>query len=228
MTQGITASFLCLCLLTQAPETSLTPKVFLGEQATFTVPPLPSRVPADYLRSVRLEGVTLGYSTNYGVENLLPTPVTDSVWTRYMAAKLHFPGAASPLTQPSFMASSSTGPLAAFDGTNEALLFNPHDGADAVVPAGPSGYWGGTAPVPAAGEQVITTLDLDLAYLSSGSWYDSVTLVLEPWGYWFGAGGHQFAWVDEMHVQIKTIDAIVYGLDRNGDGSVDYELRISM
>lgn len=223
------------------PDDAVTPKCFIsyGETADFLVPALPRRVPSGMLVGVELRA-SFATSFNYGVENLTDEPVENSTWNRYIAHRIAMPGVSLPLTQVSNGASSSTGYLAPFDGTHEAVGFDPHDGADATIPAGPSGYWGGIGgSVPEAGASNQGGLeDLEFTYIyyhPSGLdfWHGedgSVLLEYEPFGFWYrvdgGEGQHGLAWVDEIHGQIVEIESITYHLDRNGDGIRDYALTI--
>jgi hypothetical protein len=207
-----TALLFSFSFATPSTPTDLTPDCYtsLAESAEFVVPSLPARVPSSMLVGVRLEGVHVGFGMQYGMENVTGQHVGIVTTRRYIANEMWVGNtliAAPSLTQQGV--SDWMGP---FDG----LIDAPH-------PTGPSGYWGGTPP---------TDFDFGMQRVwSYGSvdWKSPVVVNFKPRGSWEYLSGaptssHWAVWRDEMHARVIDIDAVVYELDRNGDGVVDMEL----
>jgi hypothetical protein len=181
-----------------------------AESASFVLPSLPARVPDSMLVGVRLEGLEVGFGLQYGMENVTGEDVGVVLTRRYIANDLWVGNTliASPsLTQQGY--SDWIGP---FDG----LIDAPH-------PDGASGYWGGTPPTE------FTYQPQRVWTYASVDWKSPVVVDFRPrgsWEYLDGApsGSHWAVWRDEMHARVIDIAAVVYELDRNGDGLADMEL----
>lgn len=180
------------------------------ESAQFVIPSLPERVPDWMLKGVRLDGVHVGYGLQYGMENVTGEDV-GLVLTRRSIIHQMFVGSTR-IAAPSVTQQGYSDWMGPFDGVIDA----PH-------PDGPSGYWGGVPPTDTnfPSERVW--------YYASVDWKAPVVVDYRPlgsWEYLAGApsGSHWAVWRDEMHGRVIDIDAVVYELDRNGDGVVDMEL----